>query len=127
MFYTLGQRQGLGIGGGHGEKEEPWYVVDKDLENNQLIVAQGHNHPGLFHSRLTVEELHWVSNEAPSAGKLTVKIRYRQKDQFCSFELDNSIAEVSFDEPQFAVTPGQAAVFYDGDICLGGGTIENRN
>tara|TARA_B100002003_G_scaffold63959_1_gene59317 strand:- start:2892 stop:3962 length:1071 start_codon:yes stop_codon:yes gene_type:complete len=127
MFYTLGQRQGLGIGGGHGEKEEPWYVVDKNLENNQLIVAQGHDHPGLFHSQLTVEDLHWVANEVPSVRKLTAKIRYRQKDQLCSFELNNDSADVYFVEPQFAVTPGQAAVFYDGDNCLGGGTIEKRN
>jgi tRNA-specific 2-thiouridylase len=126
-FYTLGQRQGLGIGGGHGEKEEPWYVVDKDLKNNILIVAQGHNHPDLFHSDLTVEHLHWISNQMPTSKYLHAKIRYRQLDQLCSININNGTANVTFETPQFAVTPGQAAVFYDGDICLGGGTIESRN
>jgi len=126
-FYTLGQRQGLGIGGGHGEKEEPWYIVDKDLNNNILIVAQGHNHPNLFHTSLTVENLHWVSNQKPTANNLNAKIRYRQSDQPCSVNIINGTAVVMFETPQFAVTPGQATVFYDGDICLGGGTIKSRN
>ena len=126
-FYTLGQRQGLGIGGGHGEKEEPWYVVDKDIKNNILIVAQGHDHPNLFHTYFTVEDLHWITNQEPTTKNLNVKIRYRQLDQLCSININNGTANVTFETPQFAVTPGQAAVFYDGDICLGGGTIESRN
>jgi len=127
MFYTLGQRQGLGIGGGHSEKEEPWYVVDKDLKKNKLIVAQGHDHPDLFHSQVIVEDLHWVSNYTPSSNELNAKIRYRQIDQPCSVNISNGTANVTFEKPQFAVTPGQAAVFYKDDICLGGGTIESRN
>ena len=126
-FYTLGQRQGLGIGGGHGEKEEPWYVVDKDIKNNILIVAQGHDHPDLFHTYFTVEDLHWITNQEPTTKNLNVKIRYRQSDQPCSVNITNGTAIVKFDTPQFAVTPGQAAVFYDGNICLGGGTIKSRN
>ena len=127
MFYTLGQRQGLGIGGGHSEKEEPWYVVDKNLKKNKLIVAQGHEHPDLFHSQVIVEDLHWISDYTPSSNELNAKIRYRQKDQPCSVNISNGTANVTFEKPQFAVTPGQAAVFYKDDICLGGGTIESRN
>ena len=127
MFYTLGQRQGLGIGGGHGEKEAPWFVADKNLKDNILIVAQGHDHPDLFHSQLSVENVHWISDKSPSIKKLNAKIRYRQKDQSCSIDISNDALIVVFKKPQFAVTPGQAVVFYDGDICLGGGTIENRN
>lgn len=127
MFYTLGQRQGLGIGGGHGNKEEPWYVVNKDLVNNKLIICQGHDHPELFHTQLVVEELHWVSAQVPSNNLLKAKIRYRQQDQPCSINISNETVEVRFDKPQFAITPGQAVVFYEGDICLGGGTIASRN
>ena len=127
MFYTLGQRQGLGIGGGHSEKEEPWYVVDKNLKKNKLIVAQGHEHPDLFHSQVIVEDLHWISDYTPSSNELNAKIRYRQKDQPCSVNISNGTANVTFEKPQFAVTPGQAAVYYKDDICLGGGTIESRN
>lgn len=127
-FYTLGQRQGLGIGGGYGFKEEPWYVVDKDIEKNKLIVAQGHDHPALFHTELVVNDLHWVSGECPEKTELFAKIRYRQRDKKCTItEYKKNELIVEFEEPQFAVTPGQATVFYDGDICLGGGTIKSRN
>lgn len=127
MFYTLGQRQGLGIGGGHGEKEEPWYVIDKNIEKNELIVGQGHDHPNLFHEHLVVDDLHWVSGSTPDQKELKAKIRYRQADQVCTIENQGSKLNVSFSKPQFAVTPGQAIVFYKGKTCLGGGTIENRN
>lgn len=128
MFYTLGQRQGLGIGGGYGLKEEPWYVVNKDIGNNTLIVAQGHNHPALFHKELTINDLHWISGTPPEKTNLSAKIRYRQHDKKCILiGLSENEAIIEFDEPQFAVTPGQAAVLYDGDNCLGGGTIISRN
>ncbi len=127
MFYTIGQRQGLGIGGGHGEKEEPWYVIEKKIEQNELIVGQGHDHPDLFHSHLVVEDLHWVSGTPPEQKELKVKIRYRQSDKDSMIKLNNDIVEIEFLEPQFAVTPGQAAVFYLNDVCLGGGTIKERN
>jgi len=127
-FYTLGQRQGLGIGGGHGLKEEPWYVADKEIEENRLIVVQGHDHPTLFHKELIVNDLHWISGKYPEKSDLFAKIRYRQQDKKCSIiECKENELIVEFEKPQFAVTPGQATVFYDGDICLGGGTIKSRN
>lgn len=128
MFYTLGQRQGLGIGGIAETSGEPWYVVDKLLDSNVLVVAQGDHHPRLFHRHLSVEELHWVSGEAPPLPcRCTAKIRYRQSDQPCQLLAgSNGQLEVTFAEPQRAVTPGQAIVFYQDDICLGGGTIASK-
>jgi tRNA-specific 2-thiouridylase len=125
MFHTIGQRQGLGIGGIRNSSGEPWYVVDKDLEHNRLIVAQGKNHPALFKSSLRASDLHWISGKPPAVPmQCHARIRYRQSDQDCSIvSLDKRRAEVSFVMPQRAVTPGQALVFYDGDRCLGGGTI----
>ncbi|HEY0720508.1 MAG TPA: tRNA 2-thiouridine(34) synthase MnmA [Gammaproteobacteria bacterium] len=126
MYYTLGQRQGLGIGGRAGSSEEPWFVVGKDLPHNVLLVAQGHDHPLLYSEALLAGELHWVSGEAPALPlHCTAKTRYRQPDQPCTITtLREGRATVQFDEPQRAVTPGQAVVFYDGETCLGGGTIE---
>ncbi|WP_027091238.1 tRNA 2-thiouridine(34) synthase MnmA [Cohnella thermotolerans] len=124
MYYTLGQRQGLGIGGsGTGE---PWFVADKDLERNVLYVVQGDRHPSLYSTGLTAEAVHWISPDKP-AGPLrcTAKFRYRQPDQGVTITpLPDGSVRVDFDEPQKAITPGQAVVFYDGDVCLGGGTIE---
>ncbi len=126
MYYTLGQRQGLGIGGRAGGSEEPWFVVGKDLQHNVLLVAQGHDHPLLFSEALLAGELHWVSGEAPQPPfPCTAKTRYRQPDQPCTISaISAGRALVHFATPQRAVTPGQAVVFYDGEICLGGGTIE---
>jgi len=126
MYHTLGQRQGLGIGGVKGYPDEPWYVVDKDLESNTLIVAQGHDHPLLFTDHLEAGELSLVSGEPPALPwQGTAKVRYRQDDQPCSIEaIGDGRATVHFDEPQRAVTPGQHVVFYDGEECLGGGVIE---
>ena len=124
MFYTLGQRQGLGLGGRSGGDAAPWYVLDKDLDNNALIVGQGHDHPRLFRDQLRAQQLSWCAGRAP--GELfecTAKVRYRQADQHCTLRLDADAAEVRFDEPQRAVTPGQSIVFYAGEVCLGGGTI----
>lgn len=127
MFYTLGQRKGLQIGGVKNTDESPWFVVDKDIPNNILIVAQGHDHPLLFSSELLCEKLHWVSDHAPSFDKCAAKIRYRQTDQACTIHLlENNTARIVFDEPQRAITPGQAVVFYDGEVCLGGAVIQAR-
>ncbi|CAA2930301.1 tRNA 2-thiouridine(34) synthase MnmA [Arsenophonus endosymbiont of Bemisia tabaci] len=128
MYHTLGQRKGLGIGGVKEANDDPWYIVDKDIKNNQLIVAQGHNHPGLMSTELIVQQIHWINPPALNeANQCTVKTRYRQPDIPCTIKplSDNKIA-VQFDYPIAAVTPGQSAVFYQGEICLGGGVIETR-
>jgi len=129
MYHTLGQRQGLGIGGLKNHPEEPWFVAHKDLKNNVLIAVQGHDHPLLFSDQLTSSQLHWASGRAPEAGKaITAKVRYRQVDQSCIItHIKNEVATVQFDEPQRAVTPGQSIVFYDGERCLGGGIIETTS
>ncbi|MFV0547240.1 MAG: tRNA 2-thiouridine(34) synthase MnmA [Limnobaculum xujianqingii] len=128
MYHTLGQRKGLGIGGLKDGGEDPWYVVDKDLINNRLIVAQGHDHPSLFSTGLIAQQLHWVDrNEITETFRCTVKTRYRQQDIPCTvIPHSPDRIEVRFDEPVAAVTPGQSAVFYQGEICLGGGVIEER-
>jgi tRNA-uridine 2-sulfurtransferase len=126
MYYTLGQRQGLGIGGRQGAGDEPWYVVGKDLEANRLIVGQGHDHPLLFHGGLIASQLNWIAGEVPVQPlRCTAKIRYRQPDQACELSrLPDGRWQVTFDAPQRAITPGQAVVFYQEAICLGGGIIE---
>ncbi len=126
MYHTIGQRQGLGIGGLTNHPEAPWYVVSKDLEKNSLIVAQGAEHPSLFHRQLKCSGVLWVSGEAPETPfRCHAKIRYRQADQACLINGTGQDYEVAFDAPQRAITPGQSVVFYDGDICLGGGVIEH--
>ncbi|NBW68357.1 MAG: tRNA 2-thiouridine(34) synthase MnmA [Betaproteobacteria bacterium] len=129
-FYTLGQRQGLGIGGlkakgqarGGGE-HTPWFVARKDLATNTLYVVQGHDHPWLLSSHLTADNLSWCAGSAPSEGHYGAKTRYRQADAGCAFATSASMMQLSFTDPQWAVTPGQSAVLYDGDVCLGGGII----
>ena len=129
MYYTMGQRKGLGIGGGHGDKEGPWFVADKDLENNILIVAQGHDHPALYHNKLEANQVHWISGTSPKSFEgIAAKIRYRQADQPCIItDLSPDQVQVQFESNQFAITPGQSIVFFDGDECLGGAIIKNRN
>ena len=125
MYYTIGQRQGLGIGGVKNRPETPWFVAKKDLENNILIAVQGHNHPLLFKDSLKAINVSWVAGNPPSKNfKCKAKVRYRQQDQNCNVIIndDNSI-NVTFDESQRAITPGQSIVLYDNDICLGGGII----
>jgi tRNA-specific 2-thiouridylase len=126
MYYTLGQRQGLGLGGRKEHGEAPWYVVGKDLAQNILWVDQGHDHPLLFSRALQAGQLHWVAGRPPSLPHpCQAKVRYRQGDQPCTIAaLHADRCEVDFAQPQRAVTPGQSVVFYDGDICLGGGIIE---
>ncbi|MGR8920886.1 MAG: tRNA 2-thiouridine(34) synthase MnmA [Gammaproteobacteria bacterium] len=129
VFYTLGQRQGLGIGGVAGADQAPWYVVDKDLASNTLVVAQGHDHPALLSSALTAGQVCWVADRPPPLPlAATAKVRYRQPDQPCrvSEGARPGTVVVHFEQPQRAVTPGQSVVFYDGRECLGGGIIEAR-
>ena len=137
MYHTMGQRQGLGIGGVKGTPDAPWYVVDKDLSNNHLIVVQGDDHPRLYHQYLTATDMHWI-NSAPATIQngetlsCQAKIRYRQADQRCHIQLlDNgsngNTIHIKFDQPQRAVTPGQSVVLYDNEQCLGGAVIESRS
>ncbi|MDX1555692.1 MAG: tRNA 2-thiouridine(34) synthase MnmA [Xanthomonadales bacterium] len=126
MYYTLGQRQGLGIGGVRDFPEEPWYVLHKDLDENVLYVGQGHDHPWLMSRRLVAGQLSWITGIPPLPGaRLTAKVRYRQSDQACRvLSLENGSLDIEFEQAQRAVTPGQSVVLYDGDECLGGGVIE---
>jgi tRNA-specific 2-thiouridylase len=125
QYYTLGQRQGLGIGGLKGFSDEPWYVLHKDLQNNILYAGQGHDHPWLFSRTLRAEQLSWVSGTAPKKGTpLAAKVRYRQADQAGVVrQISDDELVLEFDRPQRAVTAGQSVVLYDGQNCLGGGII----
>jgi len=132
-FYTLGQRQGLGIGGVKergaargGAEHVPWYVAGKDLERNVLRVVQGHDHPALQSRALCADDCSWIAGSAPPAGAYAAKSRYRQADAACMLALpDEGGMRLDFDAPQWAVTPGQSAVLYDGEVCLGGGVIRS--
>jgi tRNA-specific 2-thiouridylase len=126
FYYTLGQREGLRIGGVRGAAEGAWYVVDKNVPANELTVAQGHDHPALLSTQLEADSLSWVSGVAPSEPlRCRAKTRYRQPDEDCAvIMLAPDRVRVSFDRPQRAVTPGQSVVFYDGEVCLGGGIID---
>ncbi|WP_116521301.1 tRNA 2-thiouridine(34) synthase MnmA [Achromobacter insuavis] len=128
-FYTLGQRKGLGVGGVKGRQREDgtaeaWYVARKDLERNVLYVVQGHDHPWLLSGSLRAQDVSWVAGHAPDTGEYGAKTRYRQADAACRLgDATTAGFTLDFSEPQWAVTPGQSAVLYDGDICLGGGII----
>ncbi len=125
MYYTIGPRRGLGIGGTEQGSEAPWYVVEKQLSSNTLVVAQGHHHPQLYYSACTIEDLHWINQTVLDLPySCTAKIRYRQQDQACRISsIDGNSAVIEFEQPQRAITPGQALVFYQQQVCLGGGTI----
>ncbi len=128
MFYTIGQRKGIGIGGGYGKNESPWYVAAKNIKTNDLVIVQGHDHPLLYSKKLRAEQLHWIGENPPEERTwITAKIRYRQEDQSCTitYEGDNSCV-VTFDKDQFAVTAGQSIVFFTDEECLGGGVIEEK-
>jgi tRNA-specific 2-thiouridylase len=127
-FYTLGQREGLHIGGRRGRLDQPWYLAAKDGVRNALIVVQGHDHPLLRSSSLTTGPMHWLIEARTAPFRCTVKVRYRQVDQAAIFEpQSDGTARILFDEPQRAVTPGQYAVAYENDRCLGGAVIESVN
>jgi len=127
VYYTLGQRQGLGIGGRRDGDGDAWYVAEKDLARNRLIVVQGHDHPALLSERLVATRLSWVSGEAPHCDWVYgAKTRYRQKDAPCTISrVGAERCTVEFAEPQWAVTPGQSVVIYESQVCLGGGIIES--
>jgi tRNA-uridine 2-sulfurtransferase len=131
-FYTLGQRQGLGIGGVKGRADAagehaPWFVARKDLARNVLIVVQGHEHPALQYASLTADAASWVAGAAPAPGRYAAKTRYRQADAACALDFGGAGFSLAFDAPQWAVTPGQSAVLYDGEVCLGGGVIASAS
>ncbi len=125
MYYTLGQRQGLGIGGGREGNGEPWFVAGKDMTNNVLIVVQGHDHPLLLQDSLCAGELHWIAGHEPRTHWVYgAKTRYRQTDSACEIEaMEAGMCEIRFAQPQWAVTPGQSVVVYESNVCLGGGII----
>ncbi|MDQ8032262.1 MAG: tRNA 2-thiouridine(34) synthase MnmA [Bordetella sp.] len=128
-FYTLGQRKGLGIGGVKGRQRDDgtadaWYSARKDIENNTLYVVQGHDHPWLLSDALTAQDVSWVAGHAPEARGYGAKTRYRQADAACTLAgAEGDGFSLQFAQPQWAVTPGQSAVLYDGEVCLGGGII----
>lgn len=129
-FYTLGQRQGLGIGGvrrkgaANGGNHAPWFVARKDMGRNTLVAVQGHDHPWLLSRTLVFDDAAWVAGAPPAPGHYSAKTRYRQADSGCHFEGRGAThGRLAFARPQWAVTPGQSAVLYDGDVCLGGGII----
>jgi tRNA-specific 2-thiouridylase len=124
MYYTLGQRQGLRIGGRRDSSGHPWFVAGKDPARNELIVVQGHDHARLLRSSLQAADASWIAGCAPAAGAFTAKTRYRQADAACAFaQTADGAFTLRFEQPQWAVTPGQSVVLYDGDVCLGGGVI----
>ncbi len=129
MFHTLGQRQGLGIGGVKGHPDAPWYVLHKDMANNVLYVGQQHDHPWLMSTTLQASQLSWTLDQAPAPGtRLQAQVRYRQQAQQCVVTgCSGDDLQVRFEQPQRAVTPGQSVVLYDQDICLGGGIIDACN
>ena len=128
-FYTLGQRKGIGIGGvkGGGRDGEAWYVAGKDMAKNELVVVPGHDHPLLQSDRLRAADLSWISGSAPDASPAyAAKTRYRQADAALPYRARRGRfrCELGFEQPQWAVTPGQSAVLYQGEVCLGGGVIQ---
>lgn len=129
-FYTYGQRKGLGIGGIKGKQRDDgtadaWYAARKDLKNNVLYVVQGHDHPWLLNQQLSAENLSWTAGHAPTLTSCAAKTRYRQSDAVCQIvQASETELQLNFDEAQWAVTPGQSVVLYDGDVCLGGGIIQ---
>jgi len=124
-FYTIGQRKGIGVGGLKHAPEGAWYVAGKDMGKNELIVVQGHDHPLLLSERLEARDLSWTAGEAPDGGEYGAKNRYRQADAPSRLlSIEDGRMEVSFTQPQWAVTPGQSVVLYSGEVCLGGGVIQ---
>lgn len=127
-FYTLGQRKGLGLGGDRAGDGSPWYVVEKNLDTNTLVVDQGHDHPGLLSKTLHAIDASWIAESPPPSDlRHAAKTRYRQADAACQLQASADAFDLQFDQPQWAVTPGQSAVLYDGPVCLGGGVIAAKS
>ena len=126
MFHTIGQRKGLKIGGGNGNNSNAWYVIEKDINHNELIVGQGLDHPLLYKRNIKVSKIHWINDETKKHGELSAKIRYRAKDHKCSItEINDNQTLIEFEVPQFAIANGQSVVFYNGEICLVGAIINS--
>ena len=127
MFHTIGQRKGLNIGGSNSDRSEPWYVIDKNINTNELIVGQGNNHPLLYKKYVTISNVHWINGTKPVLNNnLKAKIRYRANDYSCKIiSEDNDEMTIEFKKKQFAVANGQSLVFYDNQTCLGGATINS--
>jgi len=124
-YYTLGQRQGLGIGGTRDGTDEPWFVAGKDLERNVLVAVQGHDHPLLYRREVDAIDMHWIDGTPPALPmRVGAKTRYRMPDAACTVVATATGLRATFDAPQWAPTPGQYLVLYDGDVCLGGGVID---
>jgi len=127
-YYTLGQRQGLGVGGTRGAASTPWFVAGKDRSRNALIVVQGHDDPRLYADVVETGAMHWIAGTAPGGRRFAAKTRYRMADARCTLEpLAADRWRVRFDTPQWAPTPGQYLVLYDGETCLGGAVIESAH
>jgi tRNA-specific 2-thiouridylase len=125
-FYTLGQRKGIGMGGSKDGTGDPWFVAKKDIQTNTLYIVQGHEHPWLLNPLLNASQISWTSDAAPGVGSYSAKTRYRQADAPCELtSVTGDLFTLNFEEAQWAVTPGQSAVIYSGDRCLGGGIITN--
>jgi tRNA-specific 2-thiouridylase len=125
-FYTLGQRKGIGMGGSKDGTGDPWFVAKKDIQTNTLYIVQGHEHPWLLNPLLSASQISWTSDSAPTLGTYSAKTRYRQADAPCELSsVTSDLFTLNFEEAQWAVTPGQSAVIYSGDRCLGGGIITN--
>ena len=127
QYYTLGQRQGIGIGGQKGSENSPWYVASKNIETNTLTVVQGNTHPLLFSTELITRNKYLINHNLDEEFNGTAKVRYRQKDQECNIKISEDKITVNFNNPQRAVTPGQSVVIYKDDECLGGGEIDLIN
>ena len=127
QYYTLGQRQGIGIGGQKGSENSPWYVASKNIETNTLTVVQGNTHPLLFSTELITRNKYLINHNIDEEFNGTAKVRYRQKDQECNIKISEDKITVNFKNPQRAVTPGQSVVIYKDDECLGGGEIDLIN
>ncbi|MBA4142337.1 MAG: tRNA 2-thiouridine(34) synthase MnmA [Nitrosospira sp.] len=128
MYYTIGQRHGLGIGGIRGGEGEPWFVSNKDVARNILTVVQGHDYPDLFRTSLIANDLAWISGRAPHCNWVYGgKVRYRQPDAPCVIaHVDETKCRIEFAQPQWAVAPGQSVVVYESNVCLGGGVITDE-
>jgi tRNA-specific 2-thiouridylase len=122
-FYTIGQRKGIGIGGKKDATADAWYVAEKRMASNELVVVQGHDHPLLMKSSLRAQDASWIAGSAPVEESFSGKTRYRQADAECRLEKREKSIAVEFSRPQWAVTPGQSVVLYDREVCLGGGVI----